>query len=90
MKFFNIFLVFALILVLVQAKEYGQKCHKGSKDLHTPTYCKKAAGDLRKDSSGQYCCRLPLSVPNRIKVFQRACTGAGGSPKVCCPYGFSC
>ncbi|CAO3632695.1 unnamed protein product [Cunninghamella blakesleeana] len=90
MKFINFFLVFAFILVLVQAKEYGQQCRKGSRDLNTAKYCRSAAGDSRKDSKGQPCCRLPLSVPNRIKTFQRACTNGGGSPKVCCPYGFSC
>lgn len=92
MKFnkFSFLVVFLIFVISVYCKDYGQKCHKGKNDLHTPTYCRQAAGDIRKDSGGQYCCRLPLSNSNRIKKFQRSCTSNGGNPIFCCPYGFSC
>lgn len=61
---------------------YG-KCHTGSLDLHTPTYCDEAEGILIRDGCDQYCCKFGI-LSGVGDVFDSICDDNHGTVLPCC------
>jgi hypothetical protein len=87
-SYLSLSLFLAPVLVLADYKCdsdflcYG-KCHKGAYDLHTPTYCDEASGELLRDGCNQYCCKFGI-LSGVGSTFDQICEDNGGTVDPCC------